>query len=107
MQEKVNGSCVDSKEKGEGKGHTLETVRNNVEHFIQRRAIKACVCVYVCVWDHLRERVWLCLSDCIFLACLFCFWSLTTNVALYGHEERAMGSCILQVYICLSSVDSL
>lgn len=48
MQEKVNGSCVDSKEKGEGKGHTLETVRNNVEHFIQRRAIKACVCVYVC-----------------------------------------------------------
>lgn len=45
MQEKVNGSCVDSKEKGEGKGHTLETVRNNVEHFIQRRAIKACVCV--------------------------------------------------------------
>lgn len=49
MQEKVNGSCVDSKEKGGGKGHTLETVRNNVEHFIQRRAIKACVCVCMCV----------------------------------------------------------
>lgn len=28
-----------------------------------------------------------------------------TSLALYGHREHEMSSCILQVYICLSSVD--